>query len=97
MHDYEEKRGFIRMRMGTAVTIEYQDQNVAAECIDLSSTGMQVEVSSSLELIEGERMKVHIPSSHPELADLQADTQVQRLKVLDNGRLAIGLAIISMQ
>lgn len=97
MSYYNEKRDFIRMRVETAVTFECEGQTFDGICIDLSSTGMQIEADGSLSLTHGQAIRVHIPSSHPELTGLQANTQIQRLEKLDNGRLSIGLAIISMQ
>ena len=97
MNYYNEKCDFIRMRVETTVTVEYEGKTFDAICIDLSSTGMQIETDASLALSQGQSLRVYIPSSHPELTGLQADTQIQRLEKLDNGRLSIGLAIIAMQ
>ena len=97
MNYYNEKRDFIRMRVETAVTFEYEGQTFDAVCIDLSSTGMQIETDVALSLKQGESLRVLIPSTHAELTSLQADTQIQRLEKLDNGRLSVGLAIVSMQ
>lgn len=97
MDYYNEKRDFIRMRVETAVTFEYEGETFDAVCIDLSSTGMQIETDAALSLSQGQSMRVLIPSAHAELTGLQADTQIQRLEKLDNGRLSIGLSIISMQ
>ena len=97
MNYYNEKRDFIRMRVETAITFEYEGETFDAVCIDLSSTGMQIETDASLPLSQGQSIRVLILSSHPELTGLQADTEIQRLEKLDNGRISIGLAIISMQ
>ncbi|MDY0248730.1 MAG: PilZ domain-containing protein [Pseudomonas sp.] len=97
MDYYNEKRDFIRMRIETAVTFEYAGKTFDAVCIDLSSTGMQIETDASLSLSQGQSIRVLIPSSHTELTGLQADTHIQRIEKIDNGRLSIGLAIISMQ
>lgn len=97
MDYYNEKRDFIRMRVETAVTFEFEGETFDAVCIDLSSTGMQLETDAALSLSQGQSMRVLIPSAHAELTGLQADTQIQRLEKLDDGRLSIGLSIISMQ
>lgn len=97
MNYYNEKRDFIRMRVETAVTFECEGQTYEGVCIDLSSTGMQIEADGSLPLSLGQLVRVNIPSSHPELTGLQADTQIQRLETLDNGRLSLGLAIVAME
>ncbi len=97
MDYYNEKRDFIRMRVETPVTFEYEGKTFDAVCIDLSSTGMQIETDASLSLSQGQSIRVLIPSAHAELTGLQAETQIQRLETLDNGHLSIGLAIVSMQ
>ncbi|HZJ94154.1 MAG TPA: PilZ domain-containing protein [Thiopseudomonas sp.] len=69
----------------------------AALCIDLSSTGLQIETEASLEFSQGQKLHVSIPSTHAKLYGLEAETQVQRIEHLDNGYVALGLKIISMQ
>ena len=44
----------------------------------------------------GDKVKVHIPSEHSELAGLDAQAEVVRVNTLEDGRQALGLAIISM-
>lgn len=41
--DYSEKRDFIRMRVDADVVLIHEGDQVSAVCIDLSSSGMQVE------------------------------------------------------
>ncbi|MBD9415203.1 PilZ domain-containing protein [Pseudomonas sp. PDM16] len=91
---YSEKRDFIRMRLEAPVTLHHAGREIQAQCLDLSSTGMQVEAECELSM--GDRLKVHIPSEHSELKGLEADAEVVRLTPLDNGRTSIGLAILSM-
>jgi hypothetical protein len=45
---YSEKRDYIRMQMEAAVALHLDDQVTPARCLDLSSTGMQVEATSCL-------------------------------------------------
>lgn len=97
MKYYSEKRNFIRMRMETPITFELDGTSYAAPCIDLSSTGLQIETEARLEFNQGQQLQISIPSSHTKLRGLTAATQVQRIEVLDNGRIALGLEIISMQ
>ncbi len=92
--DYSEKRDFIRMRIETDVVLLQGDQRIEALCLDLSSTGMQVEAASSLKM--GDKVRVLIPSEHSELKGLDAQTEVVRVQPLDDGRQSLGLAILAM-
>lgn len=91
---YSEKRDYIRMRLETAVVLHHAGQEIPAMCLDLSSTGMQIEAEVTLSM--GDKVKVHIPSEHNELAGLDAHAEVVRVNDLGNGRQSLGLAIISM-
>lgn len=91
---YSEKRDFIRMRLEAPVTLHHAGGETSALCLDLSSTGMQIEANVSLSM--GEKVRVHIPSDHSELAGLDAQAEVVRIADLDDGRQSLGLAILSM-
>jgi hypothetical protein len=93
-HAYSEKRDYIRMRLEAPVTLHHARGDVSALCLDLSSTGMQIEAECSLRM--GDKVKVHIASDHNELKGLDAEAEVVRVTDLDNGRQALGLAIILM-
>ncbi len=93
-HAYSEKRGFIRMRLETPVILQQADQSIQAHCLDLSSTGMQLEARCQVAI--GDRVKVLIPSEHSELKSLEAEAEVVRVTQLDDGRSSIGLTILSM-
>ena len=92
--NYSEKRDFIRMHVDTPISLLKDGQTFSGICLDLSSTGMQVEASTSLQL--GDRVHVSIPSEHNELKGLDAETEVVRVESLTNGRQSLGLAILSM-
>lgn len=91
---YSEKRDFIRMRLEAPVTLHHVGGETPALCLDLSSTGMQIEANVSLSM--GDKVRVHIPSDHSELAGLDAQAEVVRIAALDDGRQSLGLAILSM-
>lgn len=91
---YSEKRDYIRMRLETPVTLHHGAQAIPAQCLDLSSTGMQIEAEASLSM--GDKVRVHIPSEHSELAGLDAQAEVVRISDLGNGRQSLGLAILAM-
>jgi|GEM_PF-6694713 len=63
--NYSEKRDFIRMHVDTPITLSKDGQSFSGICLDLSSTGMQVEASTALQL--GDRVRIFIPSEHKEL------------------------------
>lgn len=91
---YSEKRDYIRMRLEAPVTLHHAGREIPALCLDLSSTGMQLEAECALNL--GDKVRVHIASDHNQLQGLDADAEVVRVSDLDNGRQALGLAIIAM-
>lgn len=92
--NYSEKRDFIRMHVNAPVTLFKDGLSFAGTCLDLSSTGMQVEAATSLQL--GCRVRVAIPSEHDELSGLDAEAEVVRVESLADGRQSLGLAILSM-
>ncbi|MCY1282525.1 PilZ domain protein [compost metagenome] len=94
MADYSEKRDFIRMRLEAPVTLAHRGAEIPAICLDLSSTGMQLEAACALSV--GDRVRVLIPSPHRELKGLDAEAEVVRIAALDDGRQALGLAIVGM-
>lgn len=91
---YSEKRDYIRMRLEAPVTLHHAGREIPALCLDLSSTGMQLEAECVLKL--GEKVNVHIASDHNELSGLNAQAEVVRVIDLDGGRQSLGLVIISM-
>lgn len=65
--DYSEKRDYIRMRVDAEVTLIHQGQVIPAVCIDLSSSGMQVQAPRSFKV--GDQLSVRIDSEHAALRD----------------------------
>lgn len=88
--DYSEKRDFIRMRVDAEITLIHAGQVVPAVCVDLSSSGMQVQAQRSFRV--GDRLSVRIESEHAALAGLEAETEVVWVK--DGQKL--GLTILTM-
>lgn len=93
--DYSEKRDFIRMRVDTDVALIHAGDEVPATCIDLSSSGMQVEAPRLFKV--GDRLSVRIDSDHAALKGLEADTEVVWLKTQDGGSQKLGLTILKMK
>ncbi|RJG08790.1 PilZ domain-containing protein [Pseudomonas cavernicola] len=94
-HAYTEKRDYIRMQLEAPVTLQHAGRDIPALCLDLSSTGMQLEAESTVSM--GEKVRVHIASEHNELKGLDAEAEVVRVTALGNGRQSLGLAILSMK
>jgi c-di-GMP-binding flagellar brake protein YcgR len=92
---YSEKRDYIRMRMEAAVSLRHDGKDIPAVCLDLSSTGMQLEAASNVRL--GDKVQVHIASDHSELRGLEAEAEVVRVNLLENGKQSLGLAILQMK
>ncbi|MDB5983792.1 MAG: hypothetical protein JWQ69_4807 [Pseudomonas sp.] len=92
--DYAEKRDYIRMRVDADITLLYAGQIIPAVCVDLSSSGMQVQVPRSFKV--GDKLSVRIDSEHSALKGLEAETEVVWLADQDEGGQKLGLTIISM-
>ncbi|TPG79714.1 PilZ domain-containing protein [Pseudomonas arsenicoxydans] len=93
--DYSEKRDFIRMRVDADVSLIHEGDEVPAVCIDLSSSGMQVEARREFKV--GDRLNVRIDSDHAALKGLEADTEVVWVKSLDGEGQKLGLTILKMK
>lgn len=92
--DYSEKRDFIRMHVETPATLSIDGQSFMGTCLDLSSIGMQIRTESTFQI--GDRLAVHISSAHSELKGLDAQTEVVRISVLEDGSQSLGLAILTI-
>ena len=55
---------------------------------------MQVVAATRLQM--GDKVHVHIPSEHSELKGLDAEAEVVRVGMQEDGRQSLGLAILSM-
>ncbi len=71
---YEEKRDYIRMRVEADISLIYAGQVIPAVCIDLSSSGMQVQAPRTFKV--GDKLSVRIDSDHAALKGLEAETEV---------------------
>ena len=91
---YAEKRDFIRMRVEADISIIHAGQVISAVCLDLSSSGMQVQAPQAFQV--GDKLSVRIDSDHPALAGLEADTEVVWIADQDGGGQKLGLSIIKM-
>lgn len=94
-HAYSEKRDYIRMQLEAPVTLLHGGREIPALCLDLSSTGMQLEAECQLNM--GDKVMVHIASDHNQLKGLDAEAEVVRVTDQGDGRQTLGLAIITMR
>ncbi|MHC8321328.1 PilZ domain-containing protein [Pseudomonas sp. GB2N2] len=93
--DYSEKRDFIRMRVDADVALIHAGDEVAGVCLDLSSSGMQVEAPRLFKV--GDLLSVRIDSDHAALKGLEADTEVVWVREQDGGSQKLGLTILKMK
>ena len=93
--DYAEKRDFIRMRVDADVVLIHEGDQISAVCIDLSSSGMQVEAPRQFAV--GDRLRVRIDSDHAALSGLEAETEVVWVKAQDGDSQKLGLSILKMK
>ena len=92
--DYDEKRDYIRMRVDADITLLYAGQIIPAVCVDLSSSGMQIQAPRAFKV--GDKISVRIDSDHAALKGLEADTEVVWLADLEQGGQKMGLTILKM-
>ncbi|AZE99022.1 hypothetical protein C4J95_1546 [Pseudomonas orientalis] len=92
--DYAEKRDFIRMRVDADVSLIHAGQEIAGVCLDLSSSGMQVQAPRQFNV--GDLLTVRIDSEHAALKGLEADTEVVWAKTIGDEQ-QLGLKILNMR
>lgn len=93
--DYEEKRDYIRMRVDADINLIYAGQIIPAVCVDLSSSGMQIQAPRTFQV--GDKISVRIDSEHAALKGLEADTEVVWIADIDGGDQKLGLTILAMK
>ena len=92
--DYAEKRDFIRMRVDAKVSLLHEGQEISGVCVDLSSSGMQVQAPRQFNV--GDLLTVSIDSEHAALKGLEADTEVVWTKTAGEEQ-QLGLKILKMR
>nr|WP_186354866.1 PilZ domain-containing protein [Pseudomonas lactis] len=92
--DYAEKRDFIRMRIDADVSLIHAGQEIAGTCVDLSSSGMQVQAPRQFTV--GDLLTVRIDSEHAALRGLEADSEVVWTKAVGDDQ-HLGLKILKMR
>lgn len=91
---YEEKRDYIRMRVDADISLIHAGQIIPAVCIDLSSSGMQVQAPRTFSV--GDKLSVRIDSDHAALKGLEAETEVVWVTDEADSGQKLGLTILTM-
>ncbi len=73
---YQEKRDYIRMRVETPVTLTLGDKTLQCVCIDLSGTGMCIEIKDELNI--GDEAVAYMPSYQNKFDPLNACIRIKR-------------------
>ena len=90
---YEEKRNFIRMKVDSPLSLTLSDRTVEGVCIDLSGTGMCIELSTELKI--GEQAVVHLASHQNQVSAFNAIVRINR-KMHDGQQYYYGAEIIEL-
>lgn len=93
MRDHSEKRDFIRMHVDTEIELveEGTDRRLKGRCVDLSATGMAVEVTE--QLTDGTRVHTSLPSHNPDFPPFDTYASVLRSEQLGENHWRLGLKI----
>ena len=92
--NHSEKRDFIRMRIDAEVSLLHAGEVISAVCLDLSSSGMQVQAPQRFQV--GDRLEVRLESDHSALKGLHASTEVVWIADQPGGAQRFGLRILAM-
>lgn len=93
MRDNSEKRDFIRMHVDTEIELveDGTERRLRGRCVDLSATGMSVEVSEPL--ADGARVHTSLPSHNPDFPPFDTYASVLRSEELGANHWRLGLRI----
>ncbi len=90
---YMEKRDYIRMRVETPVTLTLGDKTLQCVCIDLSGTGMCIEMKEELNI--GDEAVAYMASYQNKFDPLNACIRIKRAMV-DGDVYCYGAEIIEI-
>ncbi len=90
---YQEKRDFIRMRVETPVTLTLGNRILECVCVDLSGTGMCLELKEELNV--GDEAVAFMPSYQNNFEPLNACVRIKRI-MQDNDVYCYGAEIIEL-
>lgn len=89
--DYSEKRDFIRMQVTTDTQLLINDENYAASCLDLSSSGALIECEHGFEV--NTSVILSIESGGGETPPLKAQATILRVRRMPNDLYQYGASI----
>lgn len=91
MRDYSEKRDFHRMQVNSEIRItDGGGRSFTGLCLDLSGTGMQLQVDSFV--AEGTVLHTLLPSTSDQFPPFETEVRVLRTEPLENAYL-LGVVI----
>lgn len=96
MRSYEEKRNFMRIKVDS--TIQLTDSNNGHQyhgnCLNLSSTGMSVEVNQYIPA--NTELSSTLPSNHDAFSSFDTTVRVIRCTELGNNKYLMGAEILKI-
>lgn len=94
--NYNEKRDFIRMKLGAplAARLILGNKTIEGICRDLSGGGMQVETHEAL--ASGTELEIEMASSHGHSPSLKAKVKVARCEETGPGTYLVGLVTLEL-
>ncbi len=90
---YQEKRDYIRMRVETPLTLTLGDRTLQCVCVDLSGTGMCLELKEELKI--GDEAVAYMPSYQNMFDPLNACIRIKRI-MQDGDVFCYGAEIIEI-
>ena len=92
---YSDNRNFFRMMVNTEMTLTIRQSDservLSAVCIDLSATGMAIEIDEPIEA--GTELTCCVEAGNNELNALKAAARVIRCQQVDSGMYMLGVEI----
>jgi len=94
--NYNEKRDFIRMKIGAPLgaSLTTSSKTIEGICRDLSGGGLQVETKEPIDL--GTELVAEVASTHGHSPSLKAKVKVARSLDIGEGNFLIGMEIIEL-
>lgn len=93
---HDDRRNFYRMMVNSEVSLflASTDSHLTGSCINLSATGMAVEVAEAVETDQD--VEVRMEAADQMVPALQAKAKIVRCTKLDGGSYQLGLEIVEM-
>lgn len=88
---YQEKRDYIRMQMNADAVATYEGKDFSATCIDLSSSGVQIQCSQPFEI--NSTIDINISSGSESTTPLTIKATILRVNRLADDSFRYGACI----